>query len=326
MATGRGFARILAAVRNSLFFVLLASLGVACNGSGTGGTPFSIGSTGGTGGSGSSGVGGSDGGTSGPTEPDPKLVPKPTGACPELATGKNTFTPAGIAARDVLVWFSDASATADGPLVFFWHGAGGSPDEATYAIGAAAMTAIQDAGGMVVAPYHDPGAGELNWYLALGGVREDDLQVADEVLACAIEKKGVDLRRVHSIGFSAGAMHTTQFAARRSGYVASVVTYSGAQIGVPPVQDPENKYPAMLFHGGSTDQVVIKFEDAAHSYQDWLTSEGHFSFLCGHGKGHTVPLDGRESAWTFLSAHPFGASPEPYAKGLPAGFPTYCAL
>ncbi|MBI4955911.1 MAG: hypothetical protein HY908_28080 [Myxococcales bacterium] len=258
------------------------------------------------------------------TEPDPAFLPAATGSCPSFAPGSNVFSPAGTAPRETLVWAT--AGAGDGPLVFFWHGAGGSPDEAPYVLGDDALAAILDLGGAVVAPYHDPDAGDLPWYLALGGQFDQDLRVADEVLACARATRGVDLRHVHSVGFSAGAMHTEQFAARRSGYLASVVAYSGAQIGVPPIQDPRNRYPALLFVGGPSDVVGVSFAAATASYRQWLAAEGHFSVLCDHGLGHTVPSDGRAGAWRFLADHPFGASPEPYAGGLPAAFPSYCAL
>ncbi|APR75457.1 Hypothetical protein A7982_00803 [Minicystis rosea] len=278
-------------------------------------------SSGSGGGSTSTGTGGSPGHTT----PSAALVPKATGPCPEFTEGKQTFSPDGVA-RDALVWIDPAKAAAqDGPLVFFWHGAGGDPSEATYALGPA-LAAIKDMGGVVVAPYHDPASTLLPWYLCLGGSDEGDLRVADEALACAIEKVGVDMRRIHSVGFSAGAMNTEQFAVRRSGYLASIVAYSGARVGAVEEQDPENKYPAMLFYGGPNDIVVTNFDDGAHNYHDLLTEEGHFSFLCNHGKGHTVPSDGRASAWQFLQDHPFGTQPEPYEKGLPAGFPSYCSL
>ena len=258
------------------------------------------------------------------TEPDPAFLPSVAGACPGFAPGSNLFSPPGMAPREALVWAAEGAG--DGPLVFFWHGAGGSPDEAPYVLGSEVIAAIEAAGGLVVAPYHDPNAGELPWYLALGGQFDQDLRLADEVLACAREVRGVDLHHVHSVGFSAGAMHNEQFAARRSGYLASIVAYSGAQIGVPPVQDPRNHYPAMLFAGGDSDVVGLDFAASTRSYRQWLTDEGHFSVLCDHGHGHTVPTDGRASAWQFLADHPFGASPEPYAAALPADFPAYCSL
>jgi pimeloyl-ACP methyl ester carboxylesterase len=307
---------------------LLALLGAAaCGGStvtpndGGGGTTTSAGSSTTT----ATATGG--GGTTAPHDtPDATLLPKPTGTCPDFKTGKVTFSPAGIPPRDVLIWASGTPAAQPGPLVYFWHGAGGDPSEASYALGSKAMSEIQAQGGIVVAPYHDLKSSTLPWYLCLGGTQENDLLVADEVLACAIEKRGVDLRRIHTVGFSAGAMHTEQFAARRSGYLASLVAYSGAQLGTPPIQDEKNLYPAMLLYGGPDDQVIVSFDSATHQYHQWLTDNGHFSFICNHGKGHTVPSDARDSAWQFLQDHPYGARPEPYQAALPAGFPSYCAL
>jgi predicted esterase len=233
--------------------------------------------------------------------------------------GKTSVSPNGKK-RNIELYVSDAAKDLDGPLVFFWHGAGGSPTEASYALGKT-IDAIKALGGIVAAPYHDPGSGQLPWFLALGGTKEDDLFVADEILACAIEKVGIDKRHIHSVGFSAGAMQTEQFAARRSGYLASIVAYSGARLGVPVVQDESNKYAAMLFHGGASDQVIINFQTSTKTYYEDLTMEGHFAFACNHDKGHTVPSDGRNAAWQFLQDHPFGVSPEPYEKGLPMGFP-----
>lgn len=259
-------------------------------------------------------------------QPDAALLPKPTGACPTLATGKATFAPAGIKPRDVELHVSAAADALDGPLVFYWHGAGGSPKEASYAIGAAQIEAILALGGMVAAPYHDVESSTLPWFLDLDDARDDDLRVADEILGCMLEQKGADVRRVHSVGFSAGALHTVQFAARRSGYVASVVVYSGGQLFEPPLQDPANYFAAMLFHGGPNDAVLVNFEIEQEKYHQWMTDHERFSFLCNHGKDHDVPNDGPPAAWQFLKDHPFGVQPEPYRDGLPPGMPAYCTL
>jgi predicted esterase len=314
--------------------VTLAAAVAACDGgsassSGAGGAGAPGGAGGGVTGGAGGGAGGAGGdaggGTSGPPSPDAMFLPTPTGPCPALTEGTITVSPGGDA-RDVRLWISDAAATADGPIVFFWHGAGGSPNDAVYVLGQAAIDEIMALGGMVVAPEHDPGAGQLPWYLALGGDDESDLMVMDEVLACAIEAVGVDLRRIHTVGFSAGAMNAIQVGARRSGYVASLVSFSGSQFGSPPVQDPENHYPAMVVHGGPEDVVIINFEDASESYAAGLLEAGHFAFLCNHGQEHTVPSSFRAPAWQFLRDHPFGQEPEPYASALPEGFPESCAL
>jgi predicted esterase len=307
----------------SLLALSACGSSTAASTSTTGGPTTGTGGMAGTGGA--SNPGGAGGALPLQTEPPAAFLPQATGPCPEFAEGKATFTPDGVA-RDVLLWVDPAQAALkDGPLVFYWHGAGGDPSEAPGALGSA-LAAIKALGGVVVAPYHDPQQTLLPWYLCLGGADEGDLRVADEALACAIAKVGVDLRRIHSVGFSAGAMNTEQFAARRSGYLASIVAYSGARLGSVDEQDPANKYPAMLFFGGPGDMVVVNFADATHKYHDDLAADGHFSFLCDHGKGHTIPSDGRASAWQFLQDHPFGTRPEPYQQGLPAGFPAYCSL
>jgi predicted esterase len=283
------------------------------------------GGTTGNGGGGAGGAGGTGGSTQ-PLEPDPAFMPEATGPCPEFAEGAITVTPDGKA-RDVQIWISDAAQALDGPLIFYWHGTGGSPvNQPPNALGAENIEAIKAAGGIIAAPHHDPAAGMFPWFLTTGGTNEEDLRVADEVLACAIEKVGIDVRRIHSIGMSAGGLNTTQMSYRRSGYLASVVTYSGGKLGDPPIQDPSNKFAAMIFHGGPTDQVVIDFQMVSEAYRDALRDAGHFAFICDHGMGHVIPTGAVDSVRQFVADHPFGAVPSPYAGGLPASFPAYCGL
>jgi predicted esterase len=266
-----------------------------------------------------------DGGSVTTPQPQAQFLPAPTGECPDFTQGQHTFTVAGKG-RNALIWASTTAQNAHGPLVFWWHGNGGDPSEATFALGPA-MQEVVNEGGAVVAFYHDPASTQLPWYLSLGGSNQTDLKYADEVVGCAIQKIGIDVARIHSVGFSAGAMHNTQFVAMRSGYLASIVNYSGAQLTTPTEQDPTNKYPAMLFYGGSTDQVsILNFATYSTMFNSALKSAGHFSFLCNHNTGHTVPQDGPAAAWKFLKAHPFGVTPEPYANGLPPEFPSYCTL
>jgi predicted esterase len=290
---------------------------------GTGGTTTSTG-TGGTTTSTGTGATGSGGGSQG--GPDEAFLPAATGPCPEFVEGKITVTPDGKP-RDVQIWISEAAQSLDGPLIFYWHGTGSSPVvEPPYGIDPANIAAIKDQGGIIAAPFHDPAAGQFPWFLTTGTGPEDDIRVADEILACAIEKVGVDKRRIHSMGMSAGGLQTAQMSYRRSGYLASVVTYSGGKLGVPPDQDPSNKLAAMIFHGGATDMVVIGFQAISEAYRDDLRSKGHFAFICDHGMGHSIPTDARNSVHQFLQDHPFGTDPSPYVSGLPSGFPSYCSL
>jgi predicted esterase len=251
-------------------------------------------------------------------------IPQPTGTCPDFTAGTITLNPAGIAPRAARVWMTDAAKTMHGPVLFYWYATGSSTNEVPYALGAT-LTAIQAAGGIVIAPTADPNAGQFNWYLVTT-TKDDDLRVADEALACAQQKVGIDARHVHSMGMSAGALMTSQMSFRRSSYLASVATYSGGIDVAPAYQDPSNLFAAMIFYGGATDNVYnYDFQAASQRYKDKLVADGHFAFLCNHNMGHTIPA-AASSVWTFFQAHAFGTNPSPYQHGLPAGFPAYCTL
>ncbi len=297
---------------------------------GAGGAGGSSGASGsaGQGGSSGSGAAGSGGSAPGEPTPNPQFLPTPTGACPDFVGDEVTVSPAGIAPRKVRIWIGPEAQQLDGPLVLYWHGTGSSPVfEPIGGLGNPAIDEIKAMGGMVAAPFHDPAAGTFPWfYTAPPGDRDDDARVADEILACAIEKVGIDLRRIHTSGMSAGGLMATQLAYRRSGYMASVVPYSGGRLGAPPNQDPSNKFAAMIYHGGPGDVVVISFQTMSNNFLDDLRANGHFGFICDHGGGHTIPLADVAATWRFMKDHPFGTQPSPYAGGLPAGFPSYCAL
>lgn len=268
----------------------------------------------------------SGGGSGGPT-----MLPQPTGTCPNFVEGDITVNPASINSRDVRVWVA-SNPTGDGPLVFYWHGTGSSPNEAAFGLGATTIDEIKALGGMVAAPYHDPAAGNYPWFLTSqsgDGGRDDDLRVADEVLACAIQNVGIDTAHIHSIGMSAGGLQTTQMSFRRSGYLASVVTYSGGLFSAsvyPTSQDSANLFAALIIHGGPTDEVVISFMDASENYWTVLNTGGQFAAICNHGGGHSIPTDARPSVWLFFQDHPWDTVPSPYAQGLPGSFPNYCSL
>jgi poly(3-hydroxybutyrate) depolymerase len=221
--------------------------------------------------------------------------------------------------REVQLYVDDAAAASmDGPLVFYWYGTGGQPSQAESGLAAGIQT-IKAAGGVVVSPRHI-NDGVFPWIQGNG----IDYLLADEVIGCAQEKIGIDPRRVHSLGFSAGALFTSQLSFARSSYIASVATYSGGGSAAP--EDASNKFPAMIFFGGPNDMVVVNFQEQSQIYLDALRGNGQFAFLCNHGRGHSIPADAAPNVVKFFLDHPFGTNPSPYASGLPAGFPAYCTL
>ncbi len=258
--------------------------------------------------------------------PAQPFIPHPTGACPPIIDVDVVFAPAGITPRAVHLSL-DATA-ARGPLILYWHATGSQPSEAAYSLGAAAAGFVA-AGGVVAAPYSDPAAGQFEWFIVNQRTDQDDFLLADEIVACLAQAGRIDTSHVHSWGMSAGALQTTGMSFLRSSYMASVATYSGGvppQFTPPPL-DPDNLFAAMIFDGGPTDTAFsVDFQAASETYRSLLNAAGHFTTICNHGGGHSIPRSAAPSVLTFFADNGFGAWPSPYvAAGLPAGFPAYCS-
>lgn len=266
-----------------------------------------------------------------PMQPDAPPVgvapalPSPSGTCPELVNGDVTFAPAGMPPRRVKLAF-DPAITTPSELLIYWHATGSSPLEAAYSLGDT-QGAITARGGIVAAPYSDDTAGNFEWFIVNQSPKQDDFLLADEIVGCLADR--IDASRIHSLGMSAGGLQTTAFSFVRSSYVASVATFSGGiPAGFSPtIEDADNKFAALIFNGGTSDNVFgVDFHAASESYRAMLEASGHFAAICDHGMGHEIPLDAAPSVDAFFTANPYGAWPSPYAtSGLPDSFPSYCA-
>jgi predicted esterase len=252
-------------------------------------------------------------------------IPEMTGICPDFISGSVTFSPSGISPRTVVLWVGN---TGGGPLVFWWHGAGGSAQNALIGLGRNVVSGITASGGVVASIEADPALSFGEWYLNTTD-KKDDLLVADMVAACAVQENQIDPARIFVAGFSAGGKQAAQMAIRRSGYVAAVVVYSGglfpSQLDpYPPYQDTANKFPSLVFWGGQSDVVLTDNTQAAHTYYNFVSENGNFTIMCDHNGGHTIPPEGQAAAWRFFQDHPWGITPEPYLTGMPSEIPGYC--
>jgi poly(3-hydroxybutyrate) depolymerase len=230
--------------------------------------------------------------------------------------------------RNVRIWMDEAAAVAkDGPVVFYWYGTGGQPDQAKNGIDIATITA---AGGLVVAPVH-ANLGVFPWID--GGTA--DYELADEVVGCAEREIGIDERHIHSHGFSAGGLFSAQFSFARSSYLASVAMYSGGGAGR--AADSSNKFAALVFYGGPQDTFggIQNFETSSKQYADQLKGAGQYVVLCNHGGMHSMPCGAGGfgtcdpaagiASTAFFLAHGYG-SMSPWGSTLPAAVPAYCQV
>jgi len=259
--------------------------------------------------------------------PEPAALPTPSAPCPSFETGNVVFSPAGIDPRTVKLWVPDAPAS-DGMLVIYWHAYGSAPDEAAFTLSVPVIEAITEAGGVVAAPYSADDSGEFPWFIVNGSDRPDDMVLGDELVACAIEQLGVDPRRIHTTGMSAGGLQTTGFSMLRSRYLASAASFSGGAFETLAFEDPDNRFAAMIIHGGDNDVFggTVNFKTLSEIWLGQLDDNGNFAFVCDHGGGHSIPSGYGSSVVNFFFAHPFGTAPSPYVEGLPDGFPADCSL
>lgn len=254
------------------------------------------------------------------------VIPAPTGTCPTITNGDVMFAPAGIPPRMVNIAMNPAKT--GGPLILYWYATGSNPNEAGYALGATEQQ-ILGAGGIVATPYADPTAGQFEWFIVNMSPKLDDFILADEIVGCLAQANLIDTTHIHSMGMSAGALQTTAVSFLRSNWVASVATYSGgvpAGYSAPASQDPANKFAALIFDGGATDDVFnVDFQAASQAYKAMLDADGHYTALCDHNMGHSIPVDAAPSVARFFADNGFGQWPSPYqSSGLPSGFPSYC--
>jgi hypothetical protein len=287
-----------------------ASSGVAASGgAGTGGATSSAASTG-------SGAG-----------DQPTHLPTATGACPAMANLAGTT--ASFAGQDVTVWSGDPKS-GPGPLLVYYYATGSTAMEPFVTIGQAQIDKIKSLGGAVVAQNVTTAKGATTgndvWYTG-------DADIADEIVACAIQNQKIDPRRIHTAGYSAGALQSTYMWFARSGYVASVLTYSGGDDMLDKValQDPAHPPAALVTHGAhgkDTYGGLIDFADASAAWEAEIKQANGFAIDCDDGGTHSdyvLRTKIAPQAVQFFLDHPYGVKPEPYTA-LPAGWPAYCSI
>jgi predicted esterase len=211
------------------------------------------------------------------------------------------------------------------PLIIYWHASGGNSLEAPQIASRDELEAFMEAGGILAAPASEAEnvlSRTFTWYL-IATPREDDLLVADEIVACAVQNRNADPRRIHTAGWSAGGLQASAMGLMRSNYVASVLANSGGLLGPVPVQNPENKFAALLLHARE-DFLIVDFIKTTEYYADLLRSAGHFALVCDHGGVHSQFPQDADVALQFFKDHPWGTDPSPYEDGAPPNFPVYC--
>ncbi len=288
----------------------------------------------------------------------PDVLPDGPGVCPShgyaLHEGDNVGFVVDELDRAFTLRLPDAVETGTGPwpVVFLYHGTGNETsqvlDLVDDLVGDAEFPFIAVAPDSVPLSLTSSPMG-FEYDLLLWNAEQNlDLDLFDALLECLGEAYDIDEDRIYVMGFSAGGIMTNFLTDARPDVFAAAASYSGTTFvdpdqalcfgslctTWPPYSAVHNKTAMLLVWGGTDDTyeampglVTVDFNMHALASIDWWTGNGHNVVGCDHGLGHELPpdLSGPEFI-RFFRDHPKGVTPEPYASGLPAGFPAYCTF
>jgi hypothetical protein len=244
-------------------------------------------------------------------------IPAPSGPCPTLATGT-----VQVLGHDVQLWVGARRSDVKGAVYFYWHGTGSTADEARYGL-LGALDEIVAEGGVVASFISTAGSGSNTgngvWYTG-------DFELADQILACAVQQLNIDTRRVYTGGCSAGGLQAGVMAYERASYLAGVAPNSGGVLRARSPQHGDHLPSIITAHGAmGTDVVGIDFATASLRLDMDMADQGALVIDCDHGGSHcAAPPELITAQWQFLKDHPWGVAPDPYGAGLPDSFPDYC--
>jgi acetyl esterase/lipase len=261
------------------------------------------------------------------SEPEPAAagavlptIPAVAGECPSFQTGTITFM--GLRGIQLVVGAKASAATA--PMVFYWHGTGSSSGEFTRLAGAV-RSGVEAEGGILVSFQGTTGGDALSGTSVFG---RGDLELVDQLAACAVRDHNVDPRRIFTTGCSAGGLFATNLAVLRSDYIAAAAPNSG---GMTFPQEFQSDYtPALMtVHGApGRDVVIVDFSNTSATADRAFSGRGGFVVNCNHGGGHCGGGGLAGDIWEFFKAHPYGVepAPSPWTSGLPANFDGNCEI
>jgi poly(3-hydroxybutyrate) depolymerase len=157
---------------------------------------------------------------------------------------------------------------------------------------------------------------------------EGDFDLADQLVACAVQNHNIDPRRIYATGCSAGGLFSAAMAAMRSEYIAAAAPNSGGFAGFP-IQFSTDYTPALMtVHGAAgVDVVFIDFSQSSATADMAFKARGGFVINCDHGGRHCGGGGLAGNIWEFFKAHPYGVEPGPTPwTSLPATFDSACKI
>ena len=263
------------------------------------------------------------------------LATPSSGDCPDLTQSHTTtFTSSGE--DRVVTSVVPDDPPAEMPLVFFFHGLldpGSTPTPTEYMASALNLQAVANEAGVAFILPQSGLMSRVGMSFFMWSVDEyegPDMVLFDDLRSCAADQLDLNLKEVHAMGMSGGALFTTVVLRERSDTLASAIELSGgADIDMLTFDNtlseyitPVEKVPTLLVAGGSTDAwpggglELVNFTRATDVLEEHLVADGHFVVRCEHSQGHSVPMAAVAASWDWINAHRFGEASPFAASGI----------
>ncbi len=249
--------------------------------------------------------------------------------CPTLQAGVNTFTSAERSRR-FTVYLPQSNTATDLPVVFLYHGVGGSMPGIVSDTGFDKLLASEQF--VLVVPESERDASgnpvtQTEWAYGAQAFADDnvDLVFFDDMLKCVSGQYKTNAKRVYITGMSGGGMMTVFTSFSRSDVIAAAAPFSGGYLFKFP--STTNKFPEMVVWGGATDSAFSQnFDLLANALIPALRTDNHFVVQCNHGTGHKWPAEMTAADWAFLKNYTLGGPNTDFTAPLPKVFPSYCTI
>lgn len=247
------------------------------------------------------------------------VIPEVDGECPVFASGEITL--GGVAGIQIVA--GPRAATATAPMVFYWHGTRSAALEYRE-LAAPIRQAVEAEGGILVALDESSGRGSGACSIT-GTFLSGDMEIVDQLVACAVRDHNIDPRRIFTTGCSAGGLFAACLAAERSEYIAATAPNSGGV--VQPLRFSTDYTPALMtMHGPpGVDVAFFDFSHASATANAVFKNRGAHVVTCAHGGNHCMAAPLATSVWSFFAAHPYGTDPSPWQNGTPAELHPDCS-
>lgn len=276
------------------------------------------------------------------------LTEPSSGECPDMSASglTSTFLSSGDERKVTILYPSDLDQ--DLSLVFFFHGlmeSASTPEPTSYMADALGGQALADELGAVIVlpqspvwPASIPFVGDFELFMwdARAEPLYQDLVLYDDLRSCAAQQfENIDLEKTFAMGFSGGAIFTTQVLTERADTLAAAIEASGGVdvdltlalqfIDIPGVEEaigapyrtPDRIVPTLLISGGeadvwpSTALEIVNFEESSDLLYDKLVEDDFFVMRCRHERGHSLPRNVQDIIFDWVKVHRFGET-SPY--------------